>query len=186
MTDISRIVSVNRDITETLFHLVLATRSWPMTSAPCTLLKPSRCPRSATHAIRAEGILSFNPTVVIGDDGPGPPGVLDQVWATGVSGIIVSSDPVSLYGVVDEIQQFGTALGIPAETKTLATDLAFQLESTEVLAATRALHPRVAFPDIRSQGTQMIAGMNPRVALVTKAPVGIKAECEVLQLSMAG
>ncbi len=111
--------------------------------------------------------------------------MLDRVRAAGVSGIVVSSDPVSLYGVVDEIEQFGTALGIPAEAKTLATDLAFQLESTEVLAATRALHPPVAFRDIRGQGTQMIAGMNTSADLVTKAPVGIKAECEVLQLSMA-
>lgn len=109
--------------------------------------------------------------------------MLDQVRATGVSGIIVRSDPVSLHGVVDEIEQIGTALGFPA--KMLATNLAFQLESTEVLAATRALHPRVAFLDIRDQGTQMIAGMNTRADLVTKAPVGIKAECEVLQLWMA-
>jgi len=180
ITDISRIVSVNGDITETLFALGLG--QYVVADDISALYPPEAAalPKVGyARDLNAEGILSFNPTVVIGDDGAGPAEVLDQVRAAGVPVVIVSSDPNSIYGPVDEIRQIGEALGVPEAAETLATSIEAQLQEVETLAASAESQPRVAFLYIRGAGTQLLAGTNTSADLVITAAGAINAGADI-------
>ncbi|MGC4108756.1 MAG: hemin ABC transporter substrate-binding protein [Thermomicrobiales bacterium] len=176
VTDVSRIISLNGDITETIFALGLGGN---VVADDISALYPAEAaalPKIGyARDLNAEGILSFEPTVVIGDDGAGPPEVIQQIRDAGIPVVIVSSDPNSIYGPADEIKQVGTALGIPAEGEALATTLETQLQEAEALAATATSKPRVAFLYIRGQGTQMIAGAGTSADLVITAAGGVNA-----------
>lgn len=176
VTDVSRIVTLNGDITETVFALGLGGN---VVADDVSALYP---PEAAAlpkigyqRELNVEGILSFEPTVVIGDEEAGPPEVIQQLRNAGIPVVIVSSDTTSIYGPVDEIRQVGQALGIPAEGDALATKLETQLQEAEALAATASSKPRVAFLYIRGQGTQMIAGSGTSADLVIAAAGGINA-----------
>ena len=176
VTDVSRIITLNGDITETVFALGLGGN---VVADDISALYP---PEAASlpkigyqRELNVEGILSFEPTVVIGDEEAGPPEVIQQIRDAGVPVVIVASDTSSIYGPVEEIRQVGAALGIPAEGDALATTLETQLQEAETLAATATSTPRVAFLYIRGQGTQMIAGAGTSADLVIAAAGGINA-----------
>lgn len=176
VTDVSRIITLNGDITETVFALGLGGN---IVADDVSALYPPEAvalPKIGyQRELNAEGILSFEPTVVIGDEEAGPPEVIQQLRDAGIPVVIVSSDPSSIYSPVDEIKQVGAALGIPDEGNTLATSLETQLKDAEALAATATSKPRVAFLYIRGQGTQMIAGSGTAADLVITAAGGINA-----------
>ncbi len=176
VSDISRIVSLNGNVTETLFALGLGAN---VVADDVSALYPPEAvalPKIGYQGeLSAEGILSFNPTVVIGDDTAGPPEVLDQIRAAGVPLVIVKSDPSSIYGPVNEIKQIGSALGIESAGNTLAGSLEQQLKDAEALAATATSKPRVAFLYLRGQGTELIAGTGTSADLVITAAGGINA-----------
>ncbi|MGC4190292.1 MAG: hemin ABC transporter substrate-binding protein [Thermomicrobiales bacterium] len=176
ITDVSRIITLNGDITETVFTLGLGGN---VVADDVSALYPPEAvalPKIGyQRELNAEGILSFEPTVVIGDEEAGPPEVIQQIRDAGIPVVIVSSDPSSIYSPVDEIKQVGAALGIPEEGDALATSLETQLKDAEALAATATSKPRVAFLYIRGQGTQMIAGTGTAADLVITAAGGINA-----------
>ena len=82
----SRIVSLNGDVTETIFALGLGGNLVGVdTSAPYPARRVARLPKIGyQRTLSAEGILSLRPTVVIGTAEAGPPEVIQQLRSAGV------------------------------------------------------------------------------------------------------
>jgi iron complex transport system substrate-binding protein len=90
VADVSRIVSLNGDITEVIFALglgksVVATDTSATYPAGAAALPKIGYQRT----LNAEGILSFSPTVVIGNVDAGPPPVIQQLRDASVPVVIL-------------------------------------------------------------------------------------------------
>jgi iron complex transport system substrate-binding protein len=123
--------------------------------------------------LSAEGLLSLNPTAMVGSTDAGPPVVIDQVRSAGVNVQLVASDHT--WG---EVQRKVTAVGQVTQRQAAAAQLQRQLDAAWVQAqAMVARHtgrkPRVLFvlahaqsPSVSGEGTaaeaviQFMGGVN--------------------------
>ncbi|MCB8880487.1 ABC transporter substrate-binding protein [Acidisoma cellulosilytica] len=107
--------------------------------------------------LAAEPILALNPDLLLIEEGSGPPAVLTQLHATGVTMIMIPDTP-GLPGVVDKIHKVSAALG-----QTAAGDaLAAQVESAGQILAARLAHvqnrPKVLVLMSGGKGNVLAAG----------------------------
>ncbi len=177
--DISRIVPLNGNVTETLFALGLGAN---VVAVDVSALYPPE-----VHALpkigyqrdlSAEGVLSFDPTLIIGTDEAGPEDVLQQIRDAGVTTVILEA-PKTPDQAATEIQAIANAVGLPAEGQALAAQVNDRLAEASELASTSAEEPRVAFLYLRGEGTQMIAGANVAADGVITAAGGINVGAEL-------
>lgn len=179
--DISRIVTLNGNIAETVFALGLGPNVVATDTSALYPEEATSLPKIGYQAeLNAEGILSVEPTVVIGDDGAGPPEVIDQVRAAGVTVVILPIDD-SVEGPPAMIRGVGQALGVPDRAEKLASEVEDSIaETSEVIAEVQA-QPRVAFLYIRGQGTQLMSGSGTNADMVISAAGGVNAGAELGQ-----
>lgn len=87
------------------------------------------------HALNAEAILSLSPTLVVTDTTLGPPEVMEQLRASGITVVTLSPDR-SLETVGSSIHDIATILGVPEIGEELAAVVEADIEaaSTEVAA----------------------------------------------------
>ncbi len=158
VTDISRIVPLNGDLTEIVYALGLGQNvvgdDYTATYPPQALALPKI---GLQTMLSAEGILSLKPTVVIGNNDAGPAAVIDQIRSAGIP-VVILQYPSTLDGVVPKIKQVAQALGVPDRGDQLGAHTQSQIDAAEALAKKATSHPRVAFLYVRGTQVQDIGG----------------------------
>ena len=114
-TDPSRITSAGGSVTEIIYLLnaenyliaVDVTSNFP----PEAKELPSI---GYVRQLSAEGVLSLDPTIIIGEDDMGPPSVLDQIKRTQVEITIIPEDH-NIEGIINKIECISSVIGIDSE-----------------------------------------------------------------------
>ncbi|MCA9858330.1 MAG: ABC transporter substrate-binding protein, partial [Thermomicrobiales bacterium] len=128
--------------------------------------------------LSAEGILSFEPTLVIGTEDAGPPEVIQQVKDAGVP-VLILPVQTTAQGAADEIRTIGAAVGLPAEADALASIVEGRFAEAQELIAGVEAPPRVAFLYIRGEGTQLISGSDTAADAIITAAGGVNVGAEI-------
>ena len=174
ITDTSRIVSLNGDITEVIFALGLGanvvgvdvTTTYPSEAAA---LNDQGQTVGFAQQLTAEAVLRFEPTLVIGDQQVAPAEAIEQLRAAGVPVVILESQ-TTLAGVGAKISQIAEILAVPDKGQDLADAVAAEIEAATALIEGDESDPRVAYIYVR--GPQAIflfgAGM-PTQAMIEGA-----------------
>lgn len=177
--DLSRIVPLNGNITEILFALGLGdnvvavdvTAFYPPEAAALPKIGYNR-------TLAAEGILSFEPTLIIGNEEAGPEDVIDQLRDSGVP-VVIFEFPTEPSGAADQIREVAQAVGLEEQGELLATHVTDQLAAAKDLAESSDIQPRVAFFIIRGEGVQLMAGAHSGADGVITAAGGINVGAEI-------
>jgi iron complex transport system substrate-binding protein len=185
ITDTSRIVSLNGDITEIIYELGLGddvaavdvTTTYPPEAAA---LNDSGNTVGFAQQLTAEAVLSFEPTLVIGDTQVAPPEAIEQLREAGVPVVIIDYQ-TTLEGVKTKIEQISEILGVEEQGAQLAQRVMGEIDEAVTLAESAAEKPRVAFIYLR--GPQVIflfgAGMPTQAMIEGAGAVDAGAESGV-------
>ena len=161
ITDTSRIISLNGDITEILFELGLGdqvvaidvTTTFP---AQAAALPPVGF---AQGLLAAEPVLDFMPTLVIGDIRVGPPEVLTQIRDAGVPVAVIPYE-TELASIKTKIENVAQIVGLPDRGVDLVAGVEGGLSAAAILLSTidPAEAPRVAFLYARGPEALLLFG----------------------------
>jgi iron complex transport system substrate-binding protein len=174
ITDTSRIVSLNGDLTEIIFELGLGenvvgvdvTTTYPEEAAA---LNEQGETVGFAQQLTSEAVLRFEPTLVIGDQQVAPTEAIDQLREAGVPVVILETQ-TSLEGVSTKINQVAEILGVSDEGEALAARVSGEIEDARALVVDEDSDPNVAY--IYARGPQVIflfgAGM-PTQAMIEGA-----------------
>ena len=178
--NVDRIVPLNGDLAETIFTLGLASRVVGVdTSALYPAKKVEKLPKIGyQRTLSAEGILSLRPTLVIGSTEAGPPHVLEQIRATGVT-VLVIPEITTLDAGPRKLRLLGRALGVPKRGERLARQVENQIATAKREASGTTSQPRVAFLYVRGAPVQMIGGKGTRADAMIVAAGGRDAGSEI-------
>ncbi|GMR01708.1 MAG: hemin ABC transporter substrate-binding protein [Acidimicrobiia bacterium] len=174
ISDISRIVSLNGDLTEIIFELGLGsnvvgvdvTTTYPPEAAA---LNDEGQTVGFAQQLAPEAVLRFEPTLVLGDQMIGPTETIDQLRAAGVPVVILATQ-TTLDGALEKIAQVAQILDVPEAGKELVGRVAAEIDVATALAASAKGQPTVAY--IYTRGPQLTllfgAGM-PTQAMIEGA-----------------
>ena len=129
-------------------------------------------------ALNAEAILAMEPTLVIGTDMAGPPGVLDQLREAGVE-VVLLEELNGLDAAQIKIRVVGEALGIPQTAEALALDVERRLAEVMAEAAEIERPLRVLHVYVRRGGVQLVSGAGNRAQAIIEAAGGLDAAAEI-------
>lgn len=170
VSDPSRIVSLNGDITEILFELGLGAN---VVGIDVTTTYPEAATELPVvgfgQMLAAEGVLAFGPTLVIGDEQIAPPETIQQLRDAGVPVVIIKTQ-TTLDGVADKISDIAEIVDESAAGTELADRVSGEIEAALALAATAPESPSVAY--IYARGPQTIflfGGGMPTQAMIEGA-----------------
>ena len=156
--DISRIVSMNGDVTEVVFALGLGENVVAVDTSATFPPEALELPKIGyQRSLSAEGVLSMEPTVVIGNEDAGPAAALEQIRATGVP-VVVLESVNTIDGAARKIRGVATALGVPIRGEAIATKLEAQIEEVKQLVATVEERPTAVFLYMRGMDTLFLIG----------------------------
>ena len=174
ITDVSRIVSLNGDLTEIIFELgfgdnvvgVDVTTTYPPEAAA---LNDQGQTVGFAQQLAPEAVLRFEPTLVIGDQQVGPPEVTEQLRAAGIPVVILTTQ-TTLDGVETKILEMAEILGVPEEGAVLAGRVMGEIDAARDLAATDDSDPKVAFVYVRGPQVVFLFGAGtPTQAMIEGA-----------------
>jgi iron complex transport system substrate-binding protein len=156
--DISRILSLNGDLTEIIFALGLGgnvvgvdvTTTYPPEAAA---LNDQGETVGFAQQLAAEAVLRFEPTLVIGDQQVGPPEVIEQLRGAGIP-VVILETRVTLDGVETKILQVAEILGAPEEGAELADRVMGEIDAAIDLAAADDSDPKIAY--VYARGPQVL------------------------------
>ena len=176
ITDTSRIVPLSGDVAEIIYDLGLAKN---VVGVDVSAVYPADAWAGLPsigfeRQLSAEGILSLNPTVVIGKEQAGPATVLDQVRAAGVPVVIVA-EPQTMDAPTAKIHEVAAALGVPDAGDQLAAKTQAEIDAAIARGQTATSHPTVMFLYVRAGGTQLIGGKGSVADAMIEAAGGIDA-----------
>lgn len=156
--DVSRIVSLWGNITETIYALGLGDNVVGRDVAS-TFTEAEEVPVvTRAHDVSPESVLSLRPTVVLVDPTIGPPEAIDQIRAAGVP-VVVVDEVTTIAGIGDRIVQVATALGVTEAGERLAAEAREEIDEVRETIPDDADVPRVAFLYMRGQaGVYLLAG----------------------------
>ncbi len=171
INDISRIVSLNGDLTEIIFELGLGnnvvgvdvTTTYP---AEAAALNDQGQTVGFAQQLAAEAVIRFDPTLVIGDQQVGPPEVIEQLREAGIPVIILETQ-TTLDGVETKIGQVAEILGLPTEGAELAERVMAEINAARDLAEPDESDPTVAFVYVRGPQVVFLFG----VGMATQAMI---------------
>ncbi|GIV87512.1 MAG: hemin ABC transporter substrate-binding protein [Chloroflexus sp.] len=177
---VERIVSLSGDITEIIFALGMGDNIVGVDiSATYPADKVKALPSIGyQRRLNAEGILSLNPTVVIGTESAGPPEALAQVRAAGIP-LALTAAPPTLESPIQKILFVARALGIPQRGYELAGQVEADIARARAEASSLTRQPRVLFLYLRGTDVQQVAGANTSIDAMITAAGGINAGAEV-------
>jgi iron complex transport system substrate-binding protein len=158
VTDVSRIVPLSGDVAEIVWTLGLGENIVGVDVSAVYPPELQQLPQIGfERQLSAEGILSLNPTLVIGKEQAGPQAALDQVRAAGVP-VVIIAEPQTIEAPVAKILAVAEALGLPEAGEALAAKTGLEIEEARELAAQATSKPKVLFLYVRGGGTQLIGG----------------------------
>lgn len=160
VTDISRIIPLSGDIAEIVVALGLEPNIVGVDVSavyPESLLALPKI--GYERVLNAEGILSLDPTVVIGKESAGPPEVLEQVRSAGVPMVIIAS-PETIEAPNVKIEAVASALGLANDSAAQALDVKVhdEIQTAIELASTVTTKPSALIVLIQEGGVQLVAG----------------------------
>lgn len=176
VTDVSRIIPLSGDIAEIVYDLGLAAN---VVGVDVSAVYPAgqfdALPKVGfERQLSAEGILSLNPTVVIGKEQAGPPEVIEQVRAAGVPVVIVP-EPQTIEAPTIKIRAVAAALGLTEAGEALAIATQAEIDAAIARGATATSQPTVMFLYVRAGGTQLIGGKGSVADAMIDAAGGVDA-----------
>lgn len=186
ISDVSRIVSLNGDLTEIIFELGLGdnvvavdvTTTYPPAAAA---LNDQGQTVGFAQALGAEAVLRFDPTLVIGDQQVGPVEAIEQLREAGVPVVIVETQ-ATLDGVGTKIEEVAEILGVPEQGAVLAERVLDEINAARDLVGSDDSDPKVAFVYVR--GPQVLflfgAGTAPQAMIEGGGAIDAGAEAGVL------
>lgn len=177
--DVSRIVPLNGNIAETLFALGLGDNVVAVDVSAFYPEAALRLPKIGyARTLAAEGILAFEPTLVIGNLEAGPPEVIQQIRDAGVT-VVMLDFPTQPDQAAVQVQQIADAVGLSETGAKLAAHITEQIAAAKELAETSEIDPRVAFFIVRGEGVQLIAGAHSSADGMITAAGGINVGAEI-------
>lgn len=174
VTDTSRIIPVNGDITEVVFALGLGD------SVVATDVSATYPPEADAlpeigyqRSLLTEQVLDSEPTVIIGNTDAGPDEVIDQLRNVGIP-VVILDYPHDLDGPASKIRQVAAALGVPARGEGLAREVDDEIAAAadrarDQVDAAGGSPPRVAFLYLRGETVQQIGGRGSGVDALLEA-----------------
>ncbi|MCP3974594.1 MAG: ABC transporter substrate-binding protein [bacterium] len=170
ISDTSRIVALNGDITEILFELGIGdsvaaidvTTTFPEAALQLPVV-------GFGQMLAPEGVLAFNPTLIIGDQQVGPPETIQQLRDAGFPVVIIETQ-ATLAGVATKIGQIAEIVGQEEAGVALAERISSDIAEAETLAASVAESPKVVYLYVRGPQTLLLFGMGmPTQAMIEGA-----------------
>ncbi|GMQ86750.1 MAG: hypothetical protein BMS9Abin07_2344 [Acidimicrobiia bacterium] len=160
--DVSRIVSLNGDLTEIIFALgfgdnvvgVDITTTYPAAAAA---LNDQGETVGFAQQLAAEAVLRFEPTLVLGDQQVGPPEVIEQLRGAGIPVVILETQ-TTLDGVETKILQVAEILDAPDAGTELAAQVMDEIDAARDLAATDESDPKIAYVYVRGPQVLLLFG----------------------------
>ena len=149
---------MNGDVTEVVFALGLGDKIVAVDTSATYPQAALRLPKIGyQRTLSAEGVLSMDPTVIIGNENAGPPEVLEQIRATGVP-VVVLESVSTIDGAARKIRGVAQALGVPDNGEAIATKLEAQIEEVKALAEHVEERPTAVFLYMRGMDTLFLIG----------------------------
>lgn len=178
VADVSRIVPLNGDVAEIVWALGLGDNVVGVDTSASYPPEARQLPSIGyQRRLSAEGILSLDPTVIIGTQEAGPPEVIQQIRDAGVPVVLVEDEP-SLETPGAKIRAVARALGVPGRGEALARQTEREIVEAKTLAARTTSKPRVLFLYLRGTQTQTIGGRGTDANVMIEAAGAIDAGAE--------
>lgn len=155
ITSSDRIVSLNGSTTEILFALGVGDKvvGCDASSSYPKGIKEKLPSVGYQYGLNAEGILSLNPTLVIGRDDVRPPQVVQQLRMAGVT-VLLLNEPRSFETAKQRLLTIGKAVGWKKKAKELIDALDADIEKLEAKLASRKDQPKQKALFLYLRGTQ--------------------------------
>ena len=155
ITSSERIVSLNGSTTEILFALGVGDN---VVGCDASSTYPKgvreRLPSVGyQYGLNAEGILSLNPTLVIGRDDVRPPQVVQQLRMAGVT-VLLLKEPRSFEAAKQRLRTLGKAVGHEKKSEELINALDTDIEKLKTKLASRKEQPKQKALFLYLRGTQ--------------------------------
>ena len=158
--DVSRIVSLNGDITEVIFALGLGGNVVAVDTSATYPAEALALPKIGyQRRLSVEGVLSMSPTVVIGNTNAGPPDALEQIRSTGVP-VFIIDNVATLDGGPRKIRAVAEALGVPDAGEEIASALEAEIEEVKVASAKAEERPTAVFLYMRGLDSLFLIGQD--------------------------
>ena len=158
--DVSRIVSLNGDITEVIFALGLGGNVVAVDTSATYPAEALALPKIGyQRSLSVEGVLSMSPTVVIGNTNAGPPDALEQIRSTGVP-VFIIDNVATLDGGPRKIRAVAEALGVPDAGEEIASALEAEIEEVKVASAKAEERPTAVFLYMRGLDSLFLIGQD--------------------------
>lgn len=159
--DSSRIAVAGGSLTEIIYFLGAEDR---IVAVDLTSTFPAEATRrfpsvGYVRALSAEGLLSLEPTLVLGENDMGPPEVLAQLERTGME-VVRVPEVHTVAGIIEKVRCVAAVLNMTEKAEQLIeTELAPGIEALEVLRMTATRKPSVALLLQISAGAPIGAGL---------------------------
>ncbi|WP_425403676.1 heme/hemin ABC transporter substrate-binding protein [Hwanghaeella sp.] len=162
----ARIVSVGGSITETIYFLK---REALLVGADTTSVYPKAAERlpkvGYMRNLSVEGVLSLDPTMILLEEGAGPPVAVDSLKSVGVR-IEEIAEARSIDDVVEKIRHIARLVDAAKEGEALANTVAERAQTIGKFVDTTKERPRVLFLLDVKDGSLMTAGRNTSVEAI--------------------
>jgi iron complex transport system substrate-binding protein len=179
VSDTSRIVSLNGDLTETIFALGAGSRVIGIDLTTTHPREAAALPDVGLgRSLNAEAVIGLAPTLVIGDTQVEPQSAIDQIRAAGIPVVILQTE-VTLDGVMRKITNVGTILGLESEAEALRESVGSEIDEALELAETATSTPSVAYLYVRGPETLLLFGNGMPTHFLIEEAGGVDAAGEV-------
>lgn len=174
VSDVSRIVSLNGDLTEILFELgfgesVVAVDVTTTHPAEAAALNDQGQTVGFAQELTAEAVLRFEPTLVIGDTQVAPAETIDQLREARVPVAILETQN-TLEGVGTKIRQVAEIVDATDAGEALAGSVTGEIDEAVALAETAEDEPNVAYVYLRGPQVAFLFGAGmPTQAMIEGA-----------------
>lgn len=170
----TRIVSLNGSVTEILFELGAGSFVVGCDTSSLYPEQATKLPKIGyQRAISPEGILSLNPTLVVGTSDAGPPTAIEQLKRSGAE-VHIFQDFLGLESVWKKIEFIGNSIGKMQEAEKLLQRLKNENKSL-LQKIDYNKKPKVLFIYARGANTIQVSGKNTQASEIIYLAGGINA-----------
>ncbi len=174
--DLSRVVSIGGSVTEILYALGLQDR---IVAVDTTSLYPAQALQDHPNvgymrALSPEGILSMDPSLILAEEGSGPPGAVTLLETASVPFVLVPSE-ANAAGVADKIRFVAGAMGVAGDGEAMADAVTTDLETVEKAVGAIEQPVKALFVLSLANGRIMAAGDGTSAATMIEMAGGQNA-----------